>query len=148
MLGALDLLRTLGWGFISFIYSLIDVIFEILKQLNLYDIVSSVADNTSFSNFHTGILAIAVTLLALFIVWRFIMKILEPDEGLETKQIVLEILKCGLLIILSVFLFTQANTFSTKLSGYTSNMVTKNVSLSDTMLNICLLYTSDAADEL
>ena len=68
MLGALDLLRTLGWGFISFIYSLIDVIFEILKQLNLYDIVSSVADNTSFSNFHTGILAIAVTLLALFIV--------------------------------------------------------------------------------
>ena len=140
MLGALDLLRTLGWGFISFIYSLIDVIFEILKQLNLYDIVSSVADNTSFSNFHTGILAIAVTLLALFIVWRFIMKILEPDEGLETKQIVLEILKCGLLIILSVFLFTQANTFSTKLSGYTSNMVTKNVSLSDTMLNMYITH--------
>ena len=117
MLSALDLLRTLGWGIISFIYSLIDIVFEILKQLNLYDIISSVADNTSFSNFHTGVLAIAVTLLALFIIWRFIMKILEPDEGLETRQIVMEIVKCSFLVILSVFLFSQANTFSTTLSG-------------------------------
>ena len=141
MLSALDLLRTLGWGIISFIYSLIDIVFEILKQLNLYDIISSVADNTSFSNFHTGVLAIAVTLLALFIIWRFIMKILEPDEGLETRQIVMEIVKCSFLVILSVFLFSQANTFSTTLSGYTSNMVTSNTNLSSTMLNMYVTHS-------
>ena len=141
MLGALDLLRTLGWGIISFIYSLIDIVFDILKQLNLYDIISSVADNTSFSNFHTGVLAIAVTLLALFIIWRFIMKILEPDEGLETRQIVMEIVKCSFLVILSVFLFSQANTFSTTLSGYTSNMVTSNTNLSSTMLNMYVTHS-------
>lgn len=141
MLSALDLLRTLGWGIISFIYSLIDIVFDILKQLNLYDIISSVADNTSFSNFHTGVLAIAVTLLALFIIWRFIMKILEPDEGLETRQIVMEIVKCSFLVILSVFLFSQANTFSTTLSGYTSNMVTSNTNLSSTMLNMYVTHS-------
>lgn len=146
MLGALDLLRTLGWGIISFIYSLIDIVFDILKQLNLYDIISSVADNTSFSNFHTGVLAIAVTLLALFIIWRFIMKILEPDEGLETRQIVMEIVKCSFLVILSVFLFSQANTFSTTLSGYTSNMVTSNTNLSSTMLNMYVTHSEGYVD--
>lgn len=141
MLGALDLLRTLGWGVISFIYSLIDNVFEILKQLNLYNIISSVANNTSFSSFHTGVLAIAVTLLALFIIWRFIMKILEPEEGLETRQIVMEIVKCSFLVILSVFLFSQANSFSTTLSGYTSNMVTNNTNLSSTMLNMYVTHS-------
>ena len=40
MLKALDLLRRLGWAVIDFIYSLIDTLFNILKELNLYDIVA------------------------------------------------------------------------------------------------------------
>ena len=84
MLSALDLLRRLGWAIVNFIYNLIDTLFNILKELNLYDIVDSVSENTIFSNFHTGIIAIAVTLLGLFVIWRFVMKILDPDEGLST----------------------------------------------------------------
>ena len=137
MLSALDLLRRIGWAIVDFIYGLIDTIFNILKELNLYDIVDSVANNTMFSNFHTGIIAIAITLLALFIIWRFVMKILEPDEGLSTQQIVMETFKCGLLVIMSVFLFTQANSFSSKLSGYTSSIFSNNnITISDTMLGM------------
>ena len=137
MLSALDLLRRIGWAIVDFIYGLIDTIFNILKELNLYDIVDSVANNTMFSNFHTGIIAIAITLLALFIIWRFVMKILEPDEGLSTQQIVMETFKCGLLVIISVFLFTQANSFSAKLSGYTSSIFSNNnITISDTMLGM------------
>ena len=137
MLSALDLLRRIGWAIVDFIYGLIDTIFNILKELNLYDIVDSVANNTMFSNFHTGIIAIAITLLALFIIWRFVMKILEPDEGLSTQQIVIETFKCGLLVIMSVFLFTQANSFSAKLSGYTSSIFSNNnITISDTMLGM------------
>ena len=137
MLSALDLLRRIGWAIVDFIYGLIDTIFNILKELNLYDIVDSVANNTMFSNFHTGIIAIAITLLALFIIWRFVMKILEPDEGLSTQQIVMETFKCGLLVIMSVFLFTQANSFSAKLSGYTSSIFSNNnITISDTMLGM------------
>ena len=111
MLSALDLLRRLGWAVIDFIYNLIDTLFNIIKELNLYDIVDSVSENTIFSNFHTGIIAIAITLLALFIMWRFVMKILEPDDGLSTHQIVIEIVKCGVLILMSVFLFTKQTLF-------------------------------------
>ncbi len=137
MLSALDLLRRIGWAIVDFIYGLIDTIFNILKELNLYDIVDSVANNTMFSNFYTGIIAIAITLLALFIIWRFVMKILEPDEGLSTQQIVMETFKCGLLVIMSVFLFTQANSFSAKLSGYTSSIFSNNnITISDTMLGM------------
>ena len=50
MLSALDLLRRLCWALISFIYDLIDTIFNILKELNLYDIVESVSDNSVFAN--------------------------------------------------------------------------------------------------
>ena len=50
MLKALDLLRRLGWAVIDFIYSLIDTLFNILKELNLYDIVDSVSENTIFRN--------------------------------------------------------------------------------------------------
>ena len=56
MLSALDLLRRLGWAIVNFIYNLIDTLFNILKELNLYDIVDSVSENTIFSNFHTGII--------------------------------------------------------------------------------------------
>ena len=142
MLTALDLLRRLGWSIIDFIFGLIDSLFNIIKELNLYDIVDSVSDNTIFSNFHTGVIAIAVTLLALFVIWRFVMKILDPDEGIATSQIVKESFKCGLLIIMSVFLFAQANSFSMKLSGYTSNIFgSNNVTISDSMLSMFVTYS-------
>lgn len=51
MLGALDLLRRLGWSIIDMIYSLIDTLFSILKELNLYDIIDSVSENTVFFKF-------------------------------------------------------------------------------------------------
>lgn len=137
MLSALDLLRRLGWAIVNFIYSLIDTLFNIIKELNLYDIVDSVSENTIFSNFHSGIIAIAITLLALFIIWKFVMKILEPDDGLSTHQIVMEIVKCGVLVLMSVFLFSQANSFSMKLSGYTSNIFSSNgITISDSMLSM------------
>ena len=150
MLSALDLLRRIGWAIVDFIYGLIDTIFNILKELNLYDIVDSVANNTMFSNFHTGIIAIAITLLALFIIWRFVMKILDPDEGLSTGQIVKEIFKCSILVIMSVFLFAQANSFSIKLSGYTSSLFsTNNTTISDSMLSMYVNHTEGykASDE-
>lgn len=142
MLSALDLLRRLGWAVIDFIYNLIDTLFNIIKELNLYDIVDSVSNNTIFSNFHSGIIAIAITLLALFIVWKFVMKILEPDDGLSTSQIVMEIVKCGVLVIMSVFLFSQANSFSMKLSAYTSSIFTSNgTTLSDSMLGMYVTHS-------
>lgn len=150
MLSALDLLRRLGWAIVNFIYNLIDTLFNILKELNLYDIVDSVSENTIFSNFHTGIIAIAVTLLGLFVIWRFVMKILDPDEGLSTGQIVKEIFKCSILVIMSVFLFAQANSFSIKLSGYTSSLFsTNNTTISDSMLSMYVNHTEGykASDE-
>lgn len=150
MLSALDLLRRLGWAIVNFIYNLIDTLFNILKELNLYDIVDSVSENTIFSNFHTGIIAIAVTLLGLFVIWRFVMKILDPDEGLSTGQILKEIFKCSILVIMSVFLFAQANSFSIKLSGYTSSLFsTNNTSISDSMLSMYVNHTEGykASDE-
>ena len=150
MLSALDLLRRLGWTIVNFIYNLIDTLFNILKELNLYDIVDSVSENTIFSNFHTGIIAIAVTLLGLFVIWRFVMKILDPDEGLSTGQIVKEIFKCSILVIMSVFLFAQANSFSIKLSGYTSSLFsTNNTTISDSMLSMYVNHTEGykASDE-
>ena len=150
MLSALDLLRRLGWAIVNFIYNLIDTLFNILKELNLYDIVDSVSENTIFSNFHTGIIAIAVTLLGLFVIWRFVMKILDPDEGLSTGQIVKEVFKCSILVIMSVFLFAQANSFSIKLSGYTSSLFsTNNTTISDSMLSMYVNHTEGykASDE-
>ncbi len=142
MLGALDLLRRLGWAVIDFIYNLIDTLFNIIKELNLYDIVDNVSENSIFSNFHTGIIAIAITLLALFVVWKFVMKILEPEDGLSTNQIVMEIIKCVVLVLMSVFLFSQANNFSMKLSGYTSSIFTNNgTTLSDSMLGMYITYS-------
>ena len=142
MLSALDLLRRLGWAVIDFIYNLIDTLFNIIREINLYDIVDSVSNNSIFSNFHSGIIAIAITLLALFIVWKFVMKILEPDDGLSTNQIVMEIVKCSVLVLMSVFLFSQANSFSMKLSGYTSSVFTNNgITLSDSMLGMYITHS-------
>lgn len=150
MLGALDLLRRLGWAVISFIYNLIDTLFSIIKEMNLYDIVDSVSNNTVFSNFHTGVIAISITLLGLFIIWRFVMKILEPSENLSTNQIVTESIKCAVLVLMSVFLFSQANLFSMKLSGYTSSIFeNKDITIANAMLGMYINHSDGykASDE-
>ena len=142
MLSALDLLRRLGWAVVTFIYNLIDTLFNIIKELNLYDIVDSVSENTIFRNFHSGIIAIAITLLGLFVAWRFVMKILEPESDLSTNQIVVETVKCVLLVLMSVFLFSEANNFSMKLSGYTASLFdTNNVTISDSMLGMYVVHS-------
>ena len=134
LMKALDLLRTLGWGIVDFIYSFKEALFDILNSINALDIVNSVSNESMFTKFYTGIMAVAVTVLGLFAIWSFVKKVLDPDEGLSTGQIVKEILKCGLLVIMSTFLFVQSSTFSIKLSGYTSTIFTSNnVSIGDNM---------------
>lgn len=141
---ALDLLRTLGWLLLDFIFGLIDNLYDILKSLNGFNIIDSIAKNTIFSNFHSGVLAIALTLLGLFALWRFIMKMIEPDEGLSVGQIIKEIIKCTVLIILSTFLFAEASTFSIKLAGYTSNALKpKDMTIGESMLSMYVNYEED-----
>lgn len=142
LLKALDFLRTIGWGIISFIYNLIDTLFDILKELNAYNIIDSVAENSMFSNFHKGIIAIAVTLLGLFTLFKFVMKIIEPEEGPSVQQLVTEIIKSSLFVLLSVFLFAEVSTFSIKLSSFTANIFnSNNMTISDSMLTMYVDYT-------
>ena len=142
LLKALDLLRTLGWGVINFIYSLIDSLLDIIREMNAFDIINSLAENSVFRNLHTSILTIALTLFGLIVVWKFVQKIMEPEDGLSVSQIVKEVIKCGLFIILSTFLFAQVSTFSIKLSGFTANIFkNNNTELSDSMLNLYVDYT-------
>ena len=142
LLKALDLLRTLGWALIHFIFQLIDSLFDILKGLNAYDIIDSVAGDNTFVTFHKGILVIALTLLGLFAITRFVKKIIEPDEGLTSSGIVKEIVTCGVMVILSTFLFVQSSNFALQLSGYTSNIFSgNNVTLSNEMLTMFIDYT-------
>ena len=142
LLKALDLLRTLGWALIHFIFQLIDSLFDILKGLNAYDIIDSVAGDNTFVTFHKGILVIALTLLGLFAITRFVKKIIEPDEGLTSSGIIKEIITCGIMVILSTFLFIQSSNFALQLSGYTSNIFSgNNVTLSNEMLTMFIDYT-------
>lgn len=139
---ALDLLRTLGWGIVNFIYSLIDSLFDILREINALDIVNSVSNDSMFKNLYTGIMAIAVTLLGLFAIWTFVKKVLDSDEGMSFEQIIREIIKCGFLVLLSTFLLVQSSTLSIKLSGYTATSFTSNnMSLADNMLTQYITYT-------
>lgn len=139
---ALDLLRTLGWYIVDFIYSLIDSLFDVLKSLNAFDIVNSIAKNSIFSNFYTGVIAIALTLLGLFTITRFIKKVLNPDEEMPAGKIYKEVAICGILIIMSTFLFAQASTFSIKLAGFTGSIFEQNnISLSDSMLTMYIDYS-------
>ena len=139
---ATDFLRQIGWGIVSFIFNLIDTLFGILKELNAYDIINSVAENSMFSNFHKGIIAMAITLLGLFAIFKFVMKVIEPEEGLTMQQIVTEILKASLFVLLSVFLFAEVSTFSIKLSGFTANIFNSNdITLSDSMLTMYVDYS-------
>ena len=142
ILNALDLLRTLAWGLISFIYSLIDSLFEILKSLNAFDIINSISNNKIFSNFYSGVFAIAITLLGLFSIWRFVMKLLEPNEGINIGQIVKEIIKCSIFVLCSTFLFVQSSGFSNKLASYTASIFeNNNITLSDSMLSMYIDYS-------
>ena len=139
---ALDLLRTLGWGIVNFIYSLIDSLFDILREINALDIVNSVSNDSMFKNLYTGIMAIAVTLLGLFAIWTFVKKVLDSDEGMSFEQVIREIIKCGFLVLLSTFLLFQNSTLSIKLSGYTATAFTSNnMSLADNMLTQYITYT-------
>ena len=142
LMKALDLLRTLGWAVIDFIFGLIDSLFEILREMNAFDIIDSIAQNTIFQNFHKGIIAIALTLLGLFVIWKFVVKVLEPEEGLSIQQIVMETIKCTLLVLLSTFLFAQVSTFSIKLSDWTASIFdSSGTKLSDSMLELYVDYS-------
>lgn len=142
LLKALDFIRTIGWAVVSFIYNLIDVLFDILKELNAYNIIDNLAGNSMFSKFHKGILAISVTLLGLFALYKFIMKIIEPDDGMSSSKLVTEIVKSTLFVLLSVFLFSQVSTLSIKLSGFTANIFSNNkVTISDNMLTMFVDYS-------
>lgn len=139
---ATDLLRTLGWYLVDFVFSLIDSLFDILKEINALDIVNSVGDEKIFTKFYTGIMAVAITVLGLFSVWNFVKKVIDPDEGLNTEQIIKEIIKCGILILMSTFLFVQLSSLSINLSGYTSSaFTTKSISLGDNMLSQYIDYS-------
>jgi len=147
LLKALDLLRTLGWSLIHFIFDLIDGLFDILKGLNAFDIINSVSGDTNFFNFQKGVIAIALTLLGLFAITRFAKKIIDPDESIATEGIVKEIAKCGILILMSTFLFVQASTFSIKLAGFTSNIFSSSdLTISDSMLTMFIDYSDGYKD--
>ena len=137
-----DLLRSLGWYIIHFIYDLIDGLLEIIKKLNAFDIINSLSNNQTFKNFYTGVMAIAVTLFALFIIWKFVNKLLDPDEETTFKNIIMEIVKCGTLIMMSTFLFVQVSNFSITLSNYTGNIFesSTNTKMSDTMQTMFISY--------
>ncbi len=99
-------------------------------------------------------MVISVTLFALFIIWKFINKLLDPEEETTFKTIVIEITKCGSLIMLSTFLFVQVSNFSISLSNYTSNIFesSNNATMSNTMLTMFISYknsykNSDKFDE-
>ena len=123
ILKALDLLRELGWGFISLIFNLIDAIYEIISKINELDIVGTMANNTIFSNFYTNIIVIAISVFGLFTIWQFAKKAIDPEEGPNFTQIVKEVIKCGILILVSTFLFVQVSTFSIQLSGFVGTMI-------------------------
>lgn len=143
-LKAHDFFRSLAWGLVSFIYNLIDNLFDILRSLNSFDIIDSVSGNNNFSIFQKSIIAISVTLLGLFAITRFVKKIIDPDENQTSEVIVKEIVKCGMLIIFSTFLFVQASNFSIQLSGFTSNIFdNKKVSISDSMLSMYVKHDDD-----
>ena len=142
LLKALDLLRTLGWGIISFIYSLIDSLLEIINKMNTFNIIDTLAQNTIFENLHSGVIVIALTLFGLFVVWSFVKKVMDPDEGMSISQIYKEVLKCGCYIILSTFLFSQIASFSIQLSGFTSSIFKNNdTKLSYNMLELYVDYS-------
>jgi len=145
LLKVFDFVRSLIWYVVDFIYGLIDTLITIVKELNAFDIINSLADNTVFQVFYKGVCAIAVTLFALFIIWKFINKILDPDDEITIKMIIMETVKCGTLIMLSTFMFAQVSSFSITLSNYTGNIFesSTNASMSNNMLGMFITYKDD-----
>ena len=123
LLKALDLLRLLGWSIISLIFKFIDIIYDIISKINELDIIGTMASNNIFSTFHKSVVVIAITIFALFTTWQFARKVIEPDETPSISQILVEVFKCGFLILLSTFFFIQVSTFSIELSGYVGSMM-------------------------
>lgn len=131
---AYDFIRTIGWSIIDFIYGLIDNLFDILREINAYDLIDNISNNTIFKDFHSNIIVISLTLLGMFAIYKFAVKVIEPDNGLSTGGIVKEIIKCTALVLLSVLMFSQVSTFSIKLSGFAGSIFdNKNVTLAKTM---------------
>ncbi|MBQ2946357.1 MAG: hypothetical protein IJE04_00705 [Bacilli bacterium] len=140
-----DFFKSILWYIVNFIYDLIDNLLMIIKKLNSIDIIDSLSNNQVFKNLYTGVIAIAITLFALFIIWKFVMKILDPDDEITIKMIVMDSVKCGLLILLSTFLFVQVSSFSIKLANYTGNLfeTSTNVTMADNMLTMFIDYNPD-----
>lgn len=146
---AYDFIRTIGWYVVDFLYGMIDSLFDILKEMNAYNLIDAISNNKIFKNFHSDILIIAITLLGLFAIWKFVTKILEPEDGMNSSVIVKEIIKCTMLVILSVFLFSQVSLFSIKLSGFTANIFeNRKTSLGNAMEVIYVDYDSEYPDSL
>ena len=141
MMKAYDFIRTIGWSIIDFIYGLIDGLFDILREINAYDLIDNISNNTIFKDFHSNIIVIALTLLGMFAIYKFAVKVIEPDNGLSTSGIVKEIVKCTALVLLSVLMFSQVSNFSIKLSGFTGSMFdNKGVTLAKTMQTMYVDY--------
>ena len=142
MLKVFDLLRSLGWYVVKFFYDLIDALLKIINKLNAFDIINTLSSNKTFRSFYSGVMAISVTLFALVIIWKFVNKLLDPDEEITFKNIINEVVKCGALIMLSTFLFVQVSNFSITLSNYTGNLFesSSNASMSNTMLTMFISY--------
>lgn len=140
-----DLLKNLGWYVVDFIYNLLDGLLEIIQKLNAFDIINTLSDNGTFRVFYSGVIAISITLFALFIIWKIINKIIDIDDETTFKTIINESIKCGFMIILSTFLFIQVSTFSIKLSNYTANIFESNagVTMSSSILTMFVDYTDD-----
>ena len=145
MLKIFDLLRSLGWYLISFIYNLIDTLLEIIKKLNSFDIINSLSNNKVFVRLYHDVIVISITLFSLIIIWNVIKKMLEPDSEITFKNIFIDTIKCGFLIMLSTFLFVQVSNFSIALSNYTGNIFEDNTNntMSSNMLQMFISYNED-----
>ena len=118
ILKAFDFLRKIAWGLVQLIYNLIDTIYNIILGINELDIVGSMSENEIFVNFYSSIIVISLTIFGLFVIWQFVKKVIDPEEGPTIFQIVEEVIKSGILILLSTMLFVQISTFSLNLAGY------------------------------
>lgn len=145
MLKIFDLLRSIGWYLISFIYNLIDTLLEIIKKLNSFDIINSLSNNQVFVRLYHDVIVISITLFSLIIIWNVIKKMLEPDSEITFKNIFIDTIKCGFLIMLSTFLFVQVSNFSIALSNYTGNIFEDNTNntMSSNMLQMFISYNED-----
>lgn len=145
LLKVYDFLKSILWYIVSFVYDLIDALVKIIKELNAFDIINSLSKNSTFQNFYKGICTIAVTLLALFIIFKFVNKMLEPDSEITIKAIAVDSVKCTFLVLLSTFIFAQVSNFSITLANYTSNIfeINENTSMSKSLLTMFVSYNSE-----